>query len=335
MSNIIYIFTAVYLFSLALAAEVDLEQTPKRGQLRRKNRGRKRQQFLESENGRTQRLKAVTVNYPIEMFDSKINWRAPAKLNSVFKNQCDNDASYTEQSRAQDQEDLWIYENWFYGMENGVIMESGALDGILFSNSYFYEKVANWTAIHVEADPENYANLMLNRPHAVNVNGALCSESRPLHYSSEGVIPVRGFIEFMTASFIKKWHGKVHNGVVKIEDLPTVQCVPVRHLLHQLHVTHVDLWILDVEGAEESVLRGTDFKAVSFNIVAMECDEHDILKNARKTDILEANGFQCKLIERNCMCKHRSYQPSARREKSLLKKYDGHSWTKTYVNKGF
>ena len=94
-----------------------------------------------------------------------------------------------------------------------------------------------------------------NRPLAINVNGALCSESKPLHYSSEGVIPVRGFVEFMTQSFIKKWHGKLYNNITKIEYLPTVQCIPVKNLLKELHVTHIDIWILDVEGAEESVLK--------------------------------------------------------------------------------
>lgn len=106
-----------------------------------------------------------------------------------------------------------------------------------------------------EADPENYRFLRINRPNAVTVNGALCSEPRLLHYSSLGVIPVRGFVEFMTPSFLKQWHGPVYNNKTKLEDLPTVQCMPMRKLLSLLGVTHVDLWILDVEGAEESALQ--------------------------------------------------------------------------------
>lgn len=146
-----------------------------------------------------------------------------------------------------------------------------------------------------------------------------------------GVIPVRGFIEFMTPSFMKKWHGKVYNNKTKIEDLPTVQCLPVKSLLGLLHVRHVDIWILDVEGAEESVLRGTDFNQVHFNAVAMECDEHDIEKNSRKTQILEANGFDCMLVERNCMCKNKKYTVSAAPSKSILRKWDGQKWAATYT----
>jgi len=184
-----------------------------------------------------------------------------------------------------------------------------------------------------EADPENYSNLKRNRPAAINVNGALCSEPRLLHYSSEGVIPVRGFVEFMSESFIKKWHGKIYNNKTRIEDLPTVQCLPVRMLLKELNVKHVDLWILDTEGAEESVLKGTDFNAVRFNAVAMECDEHDISKNERKTSILERNGFKCTLVERNCMCKHTEYQASSSKKLSTLRKWDGQKWGATYDQK--
>ena len=154
-----------------------------------------------------------------------------------------------------------------------------------------------------------------------------------MHYSSLGVLPVRGFIEFMSPSFIKKWHGKIYNNKTSIDELPTVQCLPMKLLLRELNIQHIDIWILDVEGAEESVLRGTDFNAVHINSVAMECDEHDISKNERKTSILEANNFECKLIERNCMCRNKDYKPSSAKYRSTLKKFDGQKWSKTYVTK--
>lgn len=152
-----------------------------------------------------------------------------------------------------------------------------------------------------------------------------------LHYSSVGVLPVRGFIEFMSPSFIKKWHGKIYNNRTTIDELPTVQCLPMKKLLRELAVKHIDVWILDTEGSEESVLKGVDFSEVHINAVAMECDEHDSSKNNRKTSVLEANDFQCQLIERNCMCKHKDYIPSVAPVLSSLKKWDGSKWGKTYV----
>jgi hypothetical protein len=130
---------------------------------------------------------------------------------------------------------------------------------------------------------------------------------------------------------MKKWHGKVFNNITKVSDLPTVQCLPVKKLLKEINVKHIDIWILDVEGAEESVLSGTDFTTVHINAVAMECDEHDISKNERKTSILERNGFKCMLIERNCMCKHEDFQPSVSPNSlTVLKKWNGSKWTEQY-----
>jgi len=63
----------------------------------------------------------------------------------------------------------------------------------------------------------------------------------------------------MTPTFIKKWHGKIYNNKTRIEDLPTVQCIPVRQLLKIINIKHIDIWVLDVEGAEESVLKVNDF----------------------------------------------------------------------------
>ena len=279
-----------------------------------------------------QMLKALEINYPLSFFDGKEtrDWRAPAVYSPELVASSSKDRGWTEWSQAQDQEDVWLYENYFYGFKDGVIMESGALNGLLFSNSFMFEKFANWTCIHVEADPENYSNLKVNRENAINIHGALCSEPRLLHYSSLGVLPVRGFVEFMTPSFLKKWHGKIYNNKTRIDELPTVQCLPVKSLLREINVKHIDIWILDTEGAEESVLRGTDFDAVRINVVAMECDEHDISKNKRKTDILENNGFKCELIERNCMCRHRLFTPRAAPEKSALRKWDGVKWAETY-----
>lgn len=98
-----------------------------------------------------QMIKALTINYPLKIFETTNteDWRAPAKFSKELVVMSDTDKQYREISQAQDQEDVWLYENWFYGMDKGVIMESGALNGILFSNSFMFEQFANWTAIHV------------------------------------------------------------------------------------------------------------------------------------------------------------------------------------------
>ena len=74
---------------------------------------------------------------------------------------------------------------------------------------------------------------------------------------------------------------------------------------------HIDVWILDTEGSEYSVLQGVDFEAIQISTLVVECDQHDKTKNSQKTELLEKNGFQCQQILRNCFCKHKNFTPSA------------------------
>jgi hypothetical protein len=66
---------------------------------------------------------------------------------------------YKSFSKAQDGEDIWLYENAFYRKRKGVILESGALDGYSLSTSYFFEYFAGWKAIHL--GKYNFRNIML------------------------------------------------------------------------------------------------------------------------------------------------------------------------------
>ena len=96
-------------------------------------------------------IQSLEVHYPLHIFSPEYenrDWRTAAKKSKDLVTISETKA-YMEEARAQDQEDVWLYENWFYGMKNGVIMESGALDGLLFSTSYMFETFANWTAVHV------------------------------------------------------------------------------------------------------------------------------------------------------------------------------------------
>jgi len=89
----------------------------------------------------------VTIQYTERLRD---DWRIlEARLDPQLKYRMNNEMPWRNFSRAQDQEDIWLYENWFYGHSNGLILESGALDGFVFSTSFMFERYLKWTAIHV------------------------------------------------------------------------------------------------------------------------------------------------------------------------------------------
>ena len=68
-----------------------------------------------------QGLHSVIVNYPRSIYHSEEDWRAASKYNeSLAKMPVEE---YEKLSRAQDLEDVLLYENWFYGIQNGIIIE--------------------------------------------------------------------------------------------------------------------------------------------------------------------------------------------------------------------
>ena len=87
----------------------------------------------------------ITAHLPLEMLnDSGESWFTSANKSVNFMG-----GNYKDIARAQYQEDIWAYENWFWNMSNGTMLESGALNGNWISTSFMFEKFANWRIIHI------------------------------------------------------------------------------------------------------------------------------------------------------------------------------------------
>jgi len=258
-----------------------------------------------------------------------------------------NSGTYGHQSirKGQSLEDAFIYEKYFFGYSDGLIVESGALDGVTFSNTFLFDKFANWTAVHVEADPVSYGKLTENRggtavksvnivtqsfffaplhiiffahsplhitilfsapfPHhtigSINIHAGLCNISRKLHFTNTGNAASRGFVEFMAPGFLADWHAGL---IGNMSSLPVVQCVPMHHILRALNITHVDVWIVDLEGSELMALQGTNFHEVHFNLVVIECTHYDKERNLQVMAYMKTKSFHCERVRNNCYCPH-------------------------------
>jgi hypothetical protein len=94
------------------------------------------------------RPQSLRVHFPYNLF-SPNGKDMNAEKASYSESLAHSNIDYSKISRAQDHEDVWLYENWFYGIESGVIMESGALDGIRYSTSFFFETFLRWSSIHI------------------------------------------------------------------------------------------------------------------------------------------------------------------------------------------
>ena len=62
--------------------------------------------------------------------------------------------------------------------------------------------------------------------------------------------------------------------------------LPLSSILGQLGARHINFFSLDVEGGELSVLQTLDFGRVRFDVIVVEADSHEPVKNLNVVDLL-------------------------------------------------
>jgi FkbM family methyltransferase len=147
------------------------------------------------------------------------------------------------------------------------------------SISLNFEKYLQWKGVLIEAVPNNYVSLKKNRPDQITVHAAMCSEVKEVHMIDR-TTGVGGILEFMGAGKVRDYHpelaSKLANPSTKqqaLDSLAVVQCLPLAPLLAGVHMRHINLFVLDVEGGELEVLKSINFETVRFDVIAIETDD--------------------------------------------------------------
>ena len=173
---------------------------------------------------------------------------------------------------AQCQEDIFLNENIFKNKKNGTYIELGALDGILYSNTKFFEDTLNWTGILIEPHPNNFILLKQNRPNNFLFNNLVSCHEEPLifryfvnnHSAVSGVENTLSQHHFDTYfESDNEWNKSLQQNKIVIK--PT----KLSEIIRETKLTHIDLLSLDVEGHEYEVLQSWDF-SIPIDIILIE-----------------------------------------------------------------
>ena len=96
----------------------------------------------------------------------------------------------------------------------------------------------------------------------------------------------------------------------KILSIDSVPCVDLQEVLEVVQISHVNLLILDVEGAEVSVLKSINFNKTTFDVMVIERQyPHNVLQFMRSIPgytLISAKG-------RNLWFKRNGFHPSHRK----------------------
>lgn len=194
-------------------------------------------------------------------------------------------------SGGTDSEVPTALSRFFYNKVNGIVMEIGAVDGRNHSTSFPFEQMFGWKRILIEANPL-YKEELQKQKNSFVVSAAVCNTEQDVHYAVHTTKKfIGGIIEFMHANHLMH-HPRIYSkvravgnnftavdwqtiidGNTKEHSVHTVRCLPMSTILKTAEVTHIDFFVLDVEGAEISVLKTIDFNTVRFDVMTIE--EHE------------------------------------------------------------
>lgn len=193
---------------------------------------------------------------------------------------------------SQCQEDVFLNKHIFKNKKNGVYIELGALDGVLYSNTKFFEDTLNWSGILIEPHPDKFILLQQNRPNNFLFNNLISCYTEPLEY--------RYFLDFHAAvSGVENTLSQFHfdnffdNEYNKALPQNKIFITPKKlsDIVRETCLTHIDLLSLDVEGHEYEVLKSWDF-SIPIDVILIEMLGVEPEKEQLCREILINNSYK-------------------------------------------
>jgi hypothetical protein len=194
---------------------------------------------------------------------------------------------------SQCQEDIFLNENIFKNKTNGVYIELGALDGVLYSNTKFFEDTLNWTGILIEPHPDKFVLLQKNRPNNFLFNDLVSCHTEPLdfRYFVNDHAAVSGVENTLSQHHFDVYF-ESNNEYNKSLEQNKISIKPrtLSEIVKETKLTHIDLLSLDVEGHEFEVLQSWDF-SIPIDIVLIETLGVQPEKDEQCREILIKNNY--------------------------------------------
>lgn len=211
------------------------------------------------------------------------------------------------QNHTYDCEGFDALHEFFWTMQGGVVLELGAIDGYVGSESLILEHAAGFRRVLIEADPGHRATRRHMAAAATSITAAVCSSAnynqsvhsaysataaaRTVHFIRQRSVwsGFQGIVEFMAKEHVRRWYPAVERAWVaarrdwaavdwsalsadKSADIfaTEVACASLTDLLDSIGLQWIDFGILDTEGAEISVLRSIDWSRIGFGVLVVE-----------------------------------------------------------------
>jgi FkbM family methyltransferase len=190
---------------------------------------------------------------------------------------------------SQSSQDEFMFNAFFKEYKKtGFFIELGALDGILISNSLFYERVLHWNGICIEPTPHYYRNLCKNRK-SFNFNDVIYDTEKSLIFCDlPGPDSLNGILETYDQRHINRIRREIlehrQRGNQKKIKKYLRKSKKMDDILTLVGIKDIDFLSLDTEGSELNVLKSINWETTKIKVICVEdnygdANLHDYIKN--------------------------------------------------------
>lgn len=193
---------------------------------------------------------------------------------------------------SQFREDKMLNNKIFKNKKNGTYIELGALDGVLYSNTKFFEDTLNWKGILIEPHPEKFKLLKQNRPNNYLFNNLVSCHTEDLEfrYFVDGHAAVSGVEHTLPQEHFQNYFDNERTKFLPQKKI-LMKPKTLTDIVKETNLTHIDLLSLDVEGHEYEVLKSWDF-SIPIDIILMETLGTNPEKDEMCKNILIQNNYK-------------------------------------------
>jgi FkbM family methyltransferase len=194
------------------------------------------------------------------------------KLNEI-DNELLSDINYLVESKSQNGQDLFaLLSNDF--KKNGVFIEFGAYDGVIFSNTHLLEKHFGWNGILIDPIPSHFESMKINR-NCKLLHAAITTERQDSVLIEE--LPASDLSRFVNK---RKFFKKIHK----------VKAFTLSEVIDQnLLSNEIDFLSIDIEGNDLDIIKSIDLNQYKIKVV---CVEHNFRDGSdRIIDFMYENGY--------------------------------------------
>ena len=172
-------------------------------------------------------------------------------------------ARRTAQMKSQKGQDYWV-QTELKNKRNGYFVDLAAADGLTHSNTYFLESVLNWHGLLIEPNPYFFKALEINRKSQC-IDQVVSDKSEAIQFRVDN-----GQLGGIVADDTDNCSRLREEELYSAEIIERTSFSLTQILTEANAPSFIDYLSLDVEGAEDRVIRGLDFDKFTFGLLTIE-----------------------------------------------------------------